>query len=443
GPLVDPEIVDVDPTDALDQPAGDPRSRRDRGQRRIERVEEAVLAVDRLAETALHRRKAGQDQPRLEHDRGGHRRRRERSVVDPIGRRAARGIAVKLALAPADEHLEIAGTVARGEAPAVGAIGRPTAGIGDRVIALRPGGAPAVLEQVEVMRAEPRIANAAEVDPQMAVLVAEQRRKIEVPLAPMVAPAVGEIGGPASPYGGVDRMSRTAEREDVENGRFVDPVPLAFYEALLGRPSHRDQRAFAVHPRPVDAAVEVIRQAPDLRLRRIVAIIIDAGEQDSGEQEHGVDRGQLDIFEAASALHVDEVVEEAAVTGHAGGRVALRRSREEAERVERALTRVGPADPPALGAYRISVERKADRRDRAEALRRPAVRDQAGRRIAHVPEPAKGALLEVVEQAGAARPARSTAGCERPARSQSGKPQGGELDDRPAAFKHGRLLRPP
>ena len=48
---------------------------------------------------------------------------------------------------------------------------------------------------------------------------------------------------------------------------------------------------------------------------RIGAIVPGAREQDAKEQERGVDAGQLRVAIAAAGLHIEEMVEEAAVAG--------------------------------------------------------------------------------------------------------------------------------
>src|SRR5690606_28334944 len=93
-------------------------------------------------------------------------RRGDGAVVVLRGRCAAGAVAV--------------GPVAGGEAPDVRAVVRPAAGVGDGVGPAGKRGAAAVLEVVEALRAHEGVADAAEVDPDVAVLVAEERREGEV-----------------------------------------------------------------------------------------------------------------------------------------------------------------------------------------------------------------------------------------------------------------------
>ena len=54
-----------------------------------------------------------------------------------------------------------------------------------------------------------------------------------------------------------------------------------------------------------------VREAADLGLGGIGAVIIFGGEQHPAEQQHGVDRRQFGGLEPVPGIHVDEVVEEA------------------------------------------------------------------------------------------------------------------------------------
>src|SRR5690242_7520825 len=102
------------------------------------------------------------------------------------------------------------------------------------------------------------------------------------------------------------------------------------------------------------------------------------------------------------------MIEKAAVAGHSRRCASLRRARKKPQRAERALPRLRPRDPAALRADRIGVESEPDRRDRTEALRRPAVWDEPGPRVGYVPEPAERSPFQVVEQSAATRRASPT-----------------------------------
>src|SRR6185312_14318453 len=91
-------------------------------------------------------------------------------IGNVIQSRAACGIAVERLLAIGPFHDQPAGPVAGREAPHVGAITGPVLRIGDGVGALAQGGTSTVLEIVQVVPAAPCIADAAEIDPGLAVL---------------------------------------------------------------------------------------------------------------------------------------------------------------------------------------------------------------------------------------------------------------------------------
>src|SRR6185369_2089474 len=146
---------------------------------------------------------------RCEDDRGDGGGRGDRSVVADLGRAgAARGIAVKFAFAAVDRPLPVPGAVAGGEAPDVGAIIAVVVWIGDREGALRERGAARVLEIVDTVLAVHVVLDAAEVDPDVGILMAEQRREEDVVLTVERSPVIGlRIFAPGF---GVDRMGRRA-----------------------------------------------------------------------------------------------------------------------------------------------------------------------------------------------------------------------------------------
>ena len=90
---------------------------------------------------------------------------------------AAGAVVAELTLLAAVLLRGVLRAVARGQAPDVLAVALPLHRVLDRVRALRIGGAPAVLEVVHAAVAHVRIADAAEIDPGVRVLVAEMRRE--------------------------------------------------------------------------------------------------------------------------------------------------------------------------------------------------------------------------------------------------------------------------
>src|SRR3546814_15371128 len=84
-----------------------------------------------------------------------------------------------------------------GPAPYVGAIARPFVRIAGAIGALRQRRAAAVLEIVDALAAHEIVADAAELDPDMAVLVPEQRLELKMLLPVIDAPVLFGVGGHA------------------------------------------------------------------------------------------------------------------------------------------------------------------------------------------------------------------------------------------------------
>jgi len=99
-------------------------------------------------------------------------------------------------------------------------------------------------------------------------------------------------------------------------------------------------------------------------------------------------------------LHVEEMIEEAAVPGgvRAGG--VLRRRPEELQRRECAIGGLGARDPTVFYADGVRRQREADRGDARERRCGPAVGGEAVRGRRQVPEEVEGAVLQRVEESG-------------------------------------------
>src|SRR3546814_1265801 len=89
--------------------------------------------------------------------------------------------------------------VAGGQAPDVLAVVLPAHRVLDRIGALGQGRATAVLEIIDAARAHVVILDAAEIDPDLAVLVSELRREAQVLLAFEMAPAAVVGARPCGP----------------------------------------------------------------------------------------------------------------------------------------------------------------------------------------------------------------------------------------------------
>src|SRR5205085_7435554 len=94
-------------------------------------------------------------------------------------------------------------------------------------------------------------------------VVAEQRREAEVCLAVERAPPIR--GGPPGPGGGIDRMSRRAEREDIEDHGLVVAAPVVGEEACprFRMPAKGNNRRPWGEPLPVDAGVDRVGEPAD------------------------------------------------------------------------------------------------------------------------------------------------------------------------------------
>src|SRR3546814_2010440 len=112
--------------------------------------------------------------------------------------------------------LPILRAVAGCQAPDVLAVPLPVLRVLDRIGALCQRGAAAVLEVVDAARTHVLVLDAAEIDPDLAVLVSELRREAQVFLAFEMPPAAVVGARPRGPRVGLDRVRRRAQGEDVD-----------------------------------------------------------------------------------------------------------------------------------------------------------------------------------------------------------------------------------
>src|SRR3954447_5557493 len=105
----------------------------------------------------------------------------------------------------------VARPVAGGQAPDPIRIAAPAHRVGDAIGPIGVGCAAAVLEIIEPRAAHHGVADAAEVDEYVAVLVTEQRREGDAPLKPVSAPETPVIRGPLPPQIIGARMSRRSK----------------------------------------------------------------------------------------------------------------------------------------------------------------------------------------------------------------------------------------
>src|SRR5688572_13076445 len=101
-----------------------------------------------------------------------------------------------------------------------------------------------------------------------------------------------------------------------------------------------------------------------------------------------------------TGLHVEEMVDESAVAGRLRCAIVLWCIPKKAERRQHALACLRSRDPPALDADDVRGQTEADGRDARERRGRPAVRHQSVSRVRRLPEIAKRALLNLLEECG-------------------------------------------
>ena len=310
--------------------------------------------------------------------------------------RPARPVGAELDRTSVHLALDAGRPVAGRQAPDVRAVASEPVRVVDGVGALGERGPARVLEVVDPPLAHVRVLDAAEVHPDMRVLVAEEGAEVEVLVAVVGRPAVR--ARERRPRLRPDRVRGRAEGEEVEDHRLVVALVAEVEEALLGLPPHANEARRELRPVPLDAAVERVGEGANFFFFRTIPVEILLAEEDASHQERRVDGGKLDLPEPLTSVHVEEVVEEAAVAGRALSGLALRRVPEKAERGERAASGLGSGDVAALDADGIGREREADGGHARERRLGPAVRREPVLRVRRVPEPAEGVLLKRVEE---------------------------------------------
>jgi len=190
-----------------------------------------------------------------------------------------------------------------------------------------------------------------------------------------------------------------AEREEVDEHRLVVAAPVELVEAALRRPPHGDERRAGLGPGPVGAPVERIGVGADRGLGAVAPVEVLLREEDAGEEERGVHRGELDGLVAEPGGLVHEVREEAVIAGRCPPRpVPGGAAREKRSRGEGALGRGVAGYVARLDTDRIGGEREADRRDTGEdgVGQRSGVRPVSG--LLRSQKKAKVRWLDGVEQ---------------------------------------------
>ena len=178
-------------------------------------------------------------------------------------------------------------------------------------------------------------------------------------------------------------MRWRAESEDIQQQAFVITLPTVLDEPVLRPPAMRQGRSAITGPIPIGPTVERIGQVSDLDLVWGVAVEIRADRQGTGEQECRVDGGKLALPNAATGFDVEEVVEEAFVTG--GVRLgALRACEQVSQAFQRYLGGEVPEEDAALDDDRNRRQRHADGGDTDRSIRVGLVADQSIVRVGFV-----------------------------------------------------------
>ena len=174
-------------------------------------------------------------------------------------------------------------------------------------------GAAAVLEIVDALVSRERILDSAEVYPDVRVLVDEERSPIDEFVAVDFLPLVGR--GPRQVALRSQRMGWRTQPEYVQKRGLIIALPSVRQKTTLRRPPVGDRRAAVAGPSPVRPAVKRVGERPYLLLVFTVPIKIRSGGEHAGQQESGIDGGQLANARAPPGRHVEKVIEEALVPG--------------------------------------------------------------------------------------------------------------------------------
>ena len=147
---------------------------------------------------------------------------------------------------------------------------------------------------------------------------------------------------------------------------------------------------------PVRPAVELVRQAADLRLLLGVRVEVGCAGEHAREQEGRVDGGELALPDAAARLHVEEVVVEAAVARRI--RLGpLRAVAEEAQPAQHDLGSELARDHAALDDHRNGRQSEPHGGDAARGVGVGLVSDQAVGRVGLVQVVLQRRSLETIQ----------------------------------------------
>ena len=226
------------------------------------------------------------------------------------------------------------------------------------------------------LRAHEIVADAAEIDPDVAILVPEHRRVADDTPGRTASPH--NSGSPADQsrqLSAREAVLGRAEREDVDQHRLAACDPVIGQEAVLRIPAERNPIGPRLRPAPVDAGVDAIGQVADLALRR-------AGRNSRGRRGCRRAAARCRRWTARSSRSARRAPCRRNGRRSPCGRSCPAAPRPAAHWQGSARSRrtraaaAGARHEPALDADRISGEREADRGHAREGGPRPAVAGQ-------------------------------------------------------------------
>src|SRR5262249_42057744 len=224
----------------------------------------------------------------------------------------------------------------------------PTAWIGNSISTVGQGGTAGVLEIIEPFSAHIGVLDTAKVDPDVRVLMSKKGWKDDECLVIVSLPGIGTR--PGCPGIRTNGKGRRAESKQIEDHRFIVATPIIGEKPRLRRPAVAHLCQAHLHPRPLDAAIEVVGQGSDLGFGDVRLIEILLHVEHSAQQQRSIDRGQLRILHASPGLHVEKMVIETLVA-RGVGLGTLRNVPEKCQGGQRTISPYLPANPPAVNAH--------------------------------------------------------------------------------------------
>ncbi len=207
-------------------------------------------------------------------------------------------------------------------------------------------------------------------------------------------PAVG--GGPGCIALRGQWPRRRTQAQHVQQQRLVVAFPAVAQEAAFGRPAVRDRAAPVLSPLPIRTAVQRVGQGAQFLFVGTAGVEVHRRRERAGQQEGGVDGGQLALPGAAPAAHVEKVVVEALVSGGVG-LWAVRAVPEESQRRQRAQGRCAARHEAAFDGDGVAGKGQAGGGNAGRPVRRVLVEHQAVGGIRFMQEVAERLALQIFQ----------------------------------------------